>query len=75
MPAFGLKNMWNNILIGTIGSVLATIAVLLTRIAFYKVRDLFPARAVFSGIAGSDDLCLVFVQRLTDPDQKGKYIA
>jgi hypothetical protein len=66
--------MWNNILIGTVGSIFATIAVLLTRLAFYRIRDLFPARAVFSGIAGSDDPCLVFVQRLTDPDQKGNYI-
>lgn len=67
--------MWTNILIGTIGSIFATIAVLLTRLAFYRIRDLFPARAVFHGIAGSDDPCLVFVQRLTDPEKRGEYIA
>ena len=69
------NDMWTNILIGTIGSILATIAVLLTRLAFYKILDLFPARAVFSGIVGSDDPCLVFIQRLTDPGKKGEYIA
>lgn len=67
--------MWNNILIGTIGSIFATIAVLLTRLLFYRIRDLFPARALFSGITGSDDPCLVFVQRFTDPEKKGKYLA
>lgn len=67
--------MWNNILIGSVGSILATIAVLLTRLAFYRIYDLFPARAVFSGIAGSDDPCLIFIQRLTDLEQRWEYKA
>ena len=67
--------MWNNILIGAVGSIIATIAVLLTRIAFYKIRDLFPSRSLFKGIVGTDEPCYVFIQRLTDPNREGNYIA
>ena len=67
--------MWNKILIGAIGSVIATIAVLLTRIAFYRFRDLFPSRSLFKGIVGVDEPCYVFIQWLTDPNREGNYIA
>ena len=63
------------ILIGAFGSVVATVVVLLTRVTFYKVRDLFPARALFQGIVGSEKACLVFVLRMTDKERKGTFLA
>lgn len=73
--------MWNLIInncdviaIGTIGSILATVVVLVTRIIFYKVRDLFPAHSLFRGIVGSDLPCLIFTLRLTDMKREGKFL-
>lgn len=65
----------NQIIIGAAGSIVATVFVLLTRLAFYKLRDTFPARALFNGIVGSDRPCLVFALRLTDLEQKGQFLA
>ena len=67
--------MWDKILIGTAGSIIATVTVLYTRLVFYRIRDLFPARALFSGIAGSDSPCLVFVLRMTDLQQQGTFLS
>jgi uncharacterized membrane protein YeaQ/YmgE (transglycosylase-associated protein family) len=65
--------MFEQVAIGVVGSVAATILVLLTRIGFYKVRDLFPARALFHGILGSDRACLVFILRMTDTEEKSEF--
>lgn len=67
--------MWNKIIIGTVGSIIATVAVLLTRLVFYRIRDLFPMRALFKGIAGSSSPCIVFILRMTDLEQQGKFLA
>lgn len=64
----------DQILIGAAGSIIATILVLLTRLAFYKIRDMFPARALFEDIVGSDRPCLVFVLRMTDLGQEGRFL-
>ena len=69
-----LANNIDTILIGTVGSILATVAILLSRLTFYKVRDLFPARALFKGVVGSDSSFLIFVIRLTDLDKSGKFL-
>lgn len=76
-----IKTMWNLIIdncdviaIGAIGSVIATVVVLVTRLAFYKVRDRFPAYALFKSIVGSDVQCLVFTLRLTDMKKEGKFL-
>ena len=69
-----MNEMWTNIIIGAIGSILATILVLLTRLGFYKIRDMFPARALFQGIAGTDALCRVFIIRMTDTQRSGQFL-
>ena len=71
--------MWTNINTGVLvtsafASIMATILVLLTRQAFYRIRDLFPARALFKGIAGSEAPCRVFIIRMTDQQQSGRYL-
>lgn len=62
------------ITIGAIGSIVATIVVLITRIAFYKVRNLLPAYSLFRGIVGSKVQCLVFALRMTDLKREGKFL-
>jgi hypothetical protein len=69
-----MNEMWTNIIIGAIGSILATILVLLTRLGFYKIRDMLPARALFQGIAGTDALCRVFIIRMTDTQHSGQFL-
>ncbi|MDA3790041.1 MAG: hypothetical protein PF503_16285 [Desulfobacula sp.] len=77
-----IKTMWdvitNNgpiILTGAIGSIVATVIVLLTRLVFYKLKDHFPAHSLFGGIVDSDSPCLVFTLRLTDMKQEGKFLS
>lgn len=70
-----LLNNIEVIVFGIIASVIATIIVLLTRSAFYKIRDLFPARSLFKGIVGSDKQFLIFILRLTDLNKSGKFLA
>jgi hypothetical protein len=41
--------MLEQVLIGVAGSIAATVLVLLTRILFYRIRDMLPARALFAG--------------------------
>lgn len=64
----------NQILLGVISSTVATVVVLLTRLTFYKIRDTLPARALFEGIVGSERACLVFVPRMTDLQQQGRFL-
>lgn len=63
------------IIIGAIGSIVATIIVLITRLIFYKVRDLFPAHSLFRGIVDSNSPCLVFTLRLTDMKREGNFLS
>lgn len=63
-----------NLITSLLGSILATFLILLTRLAFYKIRDMFPARALFKGIVGSDDPFLVFIVRLIDPQREGRFL-
>jgi hypothetical protein len=67
-----MKNLFLNnidiIVIGIIGSIIAIVIVLLTRLAFYKVSDLFPARSC------SDKQFLIFTPRLTDMNRSGKFL-
>jgi len=74
--------MWDSIanngpiiILGAIGSIVATVIVLTTRLIFYKVRDLFPAHSLFRGIVDSKVRCLVFALRLTDMKQEGKFLS
>ena len=66
--------MTDTLLIGILGSIIATVVVLLTQTAFYKIRDRLPARALFNGIAGSGAPCLVFIPRMTDVQQEGQFL-
>ena len=63
------------ILIGAIGSIVATVIVLVTRLIFYKIRDFFPAHSLFRGIVDSESPCLVFALRLTDMKKEGKFLS
>ena len=69
-----IEFMSSAIITGLIGSVLATIVVLLTRIFLYKIHDMFPARALFKGVAGSDNPFLVFIVRLLDLQMEERYL-
>ena len=61
------------IIIGAVGSIVATVLVLLTQLGFNRIRDLLPARALFRGIAGSDVLCRIFIKRMTPIPRDGKF--
>jgi len=65
----------NQFSIAVIGSIIATVVILLTRLVFYKVRDLFPARTIFRHISGSKIPCCVFILRMTDIERQGRFLA
>jgi len=60
--------------LGLLSSILATIIVLITREFFYRIRDYFPAGALFRGIARVSDPCLIFTLRMKDTAQSGDFI-
>jgi hypothetical protein len=63
-----------NILTGIISGIVVTIIVLLTRQAFYQIRDALPAGALFEYIKGDSRDCLIFIARMKDIEQKGEYL-
>jgi hypothetical protein len=63
-----------NFVISIAAGVVATVAVLLTQTAFWRIRNLLPAGALFFGIKGVSDPCLVFVRRMVDPEKSGKFV-
>lgn len=66
--------MWINLGISVLAGFLVTIAVLLTRIMFYRIRDALPAGSLFHGIANVSDPCLIFILRMKDTGQSGEFI-
>ncbi len=62
------------ITVGTFASIIATILVLLTRLAFYRIRDTFPAGSLFHGIANSPITCHIYVLRMKDKEGRGEFI-
>jgi hypothetical protein len=62
------------LILGLLSSILATIIVLITREFFYRIRDYFPAGALFRGIARVSDPCLIFTLRMKDTEQSGDFI-
>ncbi len=70
-----ITNNGTLIIIGAVGSIFATIIVLITRLIFYKVIDFFPAHSLFRGIVDTNSPCLVFALRLTDMKQEGKFLS
>lgn len=65
--------MKDSLVISAVGSVIATILVLASRLLFYRIRDLFPARSLFSHIVGSDLTCKVYILRMTDTQRSGQF--
>ena len=63
----------NPIILGIFSSILATIAVLITREIFYYIRDRLPAGALFRNIARVSDPCLIFTLRMKDTEQQILY--
>jgi hypothetical protein len=64
---------WLSLSISILAGVIVTVFVLLTRMLFYRIRDALPAGALFCGIRGVSDPCLIFIRRMTDPEQKGQF--
>jgi hypothetical protein len=64
----------NPLILGIFSSILAAIAVLITREIFYYIRDRLPAGALFRNIARVSDPCLIFTLRMKDTTQSGKFI-
>ena len=64
----------NPLILGIFSSILATIAVLITREMFYYIRDRLPAGALFRNIARVSDPCLIFTLRMKDTTQSGNFI-
>jgi hypothetical protein len=62
------------LILGIISSILATIFVLLTRTAYYKIIDKLPANRLFNYIKNSKEKCLVFQNRLQDTELKGEFV-
>lgn len=65
--------MWINLGISILAGIVVTIVVLLTRIMFYRIRDVLPAGSLFHGIKGISDPCLVFIRRMASFDLSGKF--
>jgi len=65
--------MNDSLVISAVGSVIATILVLASRLLFYRIRALFPARSLFSHIVGADFPCKVYIVRMTDMQQSSKF--
>jgi hypothetical protein len=64
----------NPLFLGVVSSILATIAVLITREIYYYLRDILPAGALFRGIARVSDPCLIFTLRMKDTQKSGNFI-
>jgi len=74
MIAFSTQ-IWISLVISVLAGVIVTIVVLLTRILFYYVRDLLPAGSLFSGIRNASNNCMIFIRRMTDLEQSGRYLS
>lgn len=64
---------FSEIIVGVVVSIIATIFILLTRLFFYKVRDSLPAGSLFKDITNSRKLCVIFIRRMKDVEQKGEF--
>lgn len=65
--------MWINLVTSILAGIIVTIFVLFTRIIFYHIRDALPAGSLFHGIKNVSDSCLVFILRMTDIGETGKF--
>lgn len=65
--------LWNTLIISILSSCIATVVVLVTRVIFYHIRDALPAGSLFHGIKNVSDPCLVFILRMTDINESGKF--
>jgi hypothetical protein len=68
------EEMNDSLVISAIGSVIATILVLSSRLLFYRIVALFPARSLFSHIVGSALACRVYIVRMNDMQKSGKFL-
>lgn len=61
-------------IISMVGSVIAAVCVLLARLAFYKIKDHFPAGSLFGNAIRQDQETHVYILRMKDAARAGDYV-